>query len=71
MKMRQRADICWLDLGPVHTRKNGTVPFGAEPFHIPSVNAERFQMVPGVITVEEECVLNHKYPVLFGIGRLK
>ena len=54
-------------LDPVYTRENatvrfGTVPFGIEPFHTSIVSTKRFQVVPEVITIEKECVLNHKNP---------
>ena len=55
----------YLVLMSVYTRENGavpfeTVPFGTEQSNASCVNAKRFQMVPAVITMEEECVLNHK-----------
>ena len=46
-----------------NVRTNGTVPFGNEPFHRSNVNANGFQMVLQVSTMEEECVLNHRNPV--------
>ena len=54
-------------LDPVYTRENRTVLFGTEPFHTSSVNAKRFEVVPEVITTEEEYALNHRNPVFFGI----
>ena len=64
------------NLDPVSTRKNGTVPFGTvlfgtELFHASSINAKKFQVVPEVITMEEENVLNHKNPVFFDFWRVK
>ena len=45
------------------------VPFGNEPFFASSVNTKRIQMVPEVITMEEECVLSHKFQfsLVFGV----
>ena len=58
-------------IDPVYTRENGTVPSGTEQSHASCVNAKWSQMVPEVITLEEECVLNCKNPVFCGIWRVK
>ena len=62
-----------MDIDPVHIRENGTVlfgtvPFGTEQFYVSCINTKRFQMVPKVITLEVECVLNHKiqFSLVFG-----
>ena len=54
---------------PVSVKEHLTVPFGTvplrtEPFHTSSVEAQHFQMVPEVITLEEESVINHKISYL-------
>ena len=43
---------------------NGSVWNG---LHTSSVNEKRFQMVPEVIKLEDESVLNHRNPVFVGI----
>ena len=60
----------------VYTRENGTihfatVPVGTEQFYASCVYAKRFEMVQEVITMEEECVLNHKNAIFFGIWWVK
>ena len=45
--------------------------FRLERFHTSNVNAERFQMVPEVMKMEKEGVLDQKNPVFFGILRVR
>ena len=52
---------------PVYMRENGTVQFGTEPLRTSHLNAKCFQMIPGVVPVEEEYVVNYRKPVLFRI----
>ena len=56
--------------------ENGATPFGAvafvsEQFYVSCVNVKQVQMVPEVVAMEKECVLNQKSPIFFGIWLVK